>query len=679
MKQKRNAGIFAIFFAVVLAVMGNLAGAGQVWNKVQSIGKPTGFIATLPIVSTLAQIAEWIRMAITSKFPFPDFDYWGPSRVMAGSINEFPFFSFLFADLHPHMIGIPFTLLFIAFGVNIVLGKKKAESNASLPTAELTVISMDTSLEESLPKRVVNILAKNNIVSFEQLRASTPEEISSLEGLGGKSRELINQLLLQPSLSLATPTRETTFDWKNSVQQVLQPLGKKLPLLALGGFLLGGVFVINMWDVVGMLSLLFVCYSIANGFGSVATWGARVQIFVQSLGESLISLFFGIAFFSPFLINFYNPTGGIGFWNFATPPSQYFTIFGFFLVIILWFISVVFFQLLREKVVSTTQQFNLIDWGIVVTGCAIAGFLVFKFGSLIPLSLLLVLLILALIAIGWQYRDQPSLLLGIIVVILALGITLGTEFVYLKDHMDGGDYRRMNTIFKFYNQAWILMTIGTAILLASLVKLRQVFQSRWSMHLGTTVTLFFFALGMVYPALGTGARIDDRFPAGQDRPTNTLDGLAFMRSSWYTYPDVTDKIELSYELEAIDWINANIKGMHTVMDAGCFIGFYREMGGKVGGFTGMSNLAGMHESEQRNTFDRGARCYDIFRTDSWEFARSQLEQYGVEYIYLGQLEYNSLRDTPVAYNKFIEQEGKELGLVFSNDKVKLYRILPRQH
>src|SRR6266542_606350 len=41
-----------------------------------------------------------------------DFDYWHASRVIASgkTINEFPFFTFFHADLHPHLLGFPFFL-----------------------------------------------------------------------------------------------------------------------------------------------------------------------------------------------------------------------------------------------------------------------------------------------------------------------------------------------------------------------------------------------------------------------------------------------------------------------------------------------------------------------------------------------------------------------------------------
>ncbi|OFV65706.1 MAG: conserved hypothetical protein, membrane [Candidatus Syntrophoarchaeum butanivorans] len=41
------------------------------------------------------------------------FDYWHASRIIPGTINEFPYFSFLHGDVHPHMIAIPFKILLI--------------------------------------------------------------------------------------------------------------------------------------------------------------------------------------------------------------------------------------------------------------------------------------------------------------------------------------------------------------------------------------------------------------------------------------------------------------------------------------------------------------------------------------------------------------------------------------
>ncbi len=64
--------------------------------------------------------------------------WWRASRVVSDSdllhhaqeiIDEFPFFSFLLGDLHPHVLAIPFNLLAVALALNIFLGGWRGETN----------------------------------------------------------------------------------------------------------------------------------------------------------------------------------------------------------------------------------------------------------------------------------------------------------------------------------------------------------------------------------------------------------------------------------------------------------------------------------------------------------------------------------------------------------------------
>lgn len=52
------------------------------------------------------------------------YNYWPASRVIPDTINEFPYFSFIQADLHAHMIAIAFQLLMIALLLNLLRGGK---------------------------------------------------------------------------------------------------------------------------------------------------------------------------------------------------------------------------------------------------------------------------------------------------------------------------------------------------------------------------------------------------------------------------------------------------------------------------------------------------------------------------------------------------------------------------
>jgi YYY domain-containing protein len=53
--------------------------------------------------------------------PLRSYDWFGASRVIEGTINEFPSFSFTLADLHGHVMAIPFSLLALAFGVQLAV------------------------------------------------------------------------------------------------------------------------------------------------------------------------------------------------------------------------------------------------------------------------------------------------------------------------------------------------------------------------------------------------------------------------------------------------------------------------------------------------------------------------------------------------------------------------------
>ena len=61
---------------------------------------PSGLVTAIPAVGS--DVASWTPAA---------FYYWDASRIIDGTINEFPLFAWLNGDLHAHMITTPFTLL----------------------------------------------------------------------------------------------------------------------------------------------------------------------------------------------------------------------------------------------------------------------------------------------------------------------------------------------------------------------------------------------------------------------------------------------------------------------------------------------------------------------------------------------------------------------------------------
>ncbi len=70
------------------------------------------FAALIGNFDGLLQVKDWLGAALKHLAP-PMFDYWRSSRIIPFTINEFPFWSFLFADLHPHVIDMPVTIFML--------------------------------------------------------------------------------------------------------------------------------------------------------------------------------------------------------------------------------------------------------------------------------------------------------------------------------------------------------------------------------------------------------------------------------------------------------------------------------------------------------------------------------------------------------------------------------------
>ena len=82
-------------------------------------------VAVLANVDGAVQLLQAAHRTLNGA-EFGAFDYWRSSRLMPGqiSITEFPFWTFLFADLHAHLISLPFQVLAVGLAANLVLGAR---------------------------------------------------------------------------------------------------------------------------------------------------------------------------------------------------------------------------------------------------------------------------------------------------------------------------------------------------------------------------------------------------------------------------------------------------------------------------------------------------------------------------------------------------------------------------
>jgi YYY domain-containing protein len=241
--------------------------------------------------------------------------------------------------------------------------------------------------------------------------------------------------------------------------------------------------------------------------------------------------------------------------------------------------------------------------------------------------------------------------------IAGLLLTLSVEFFYLVDNFGV----RMNTIFKFYFQAWVLMAIASAFGVYWLGR-RAAADEKQPRYAGLRTVFqvgfwLLFAAGMVYPVLGNISR------AGNFDHEPTLDGTAYLAESQ------------ADDYAATTWLNEQIAGAPIILEAPGSGGSSYVYEGRVSALTGLPTLLGWagHESQWRGSYAvQSAREPDIETiygdTSDVERTRTLLEEYGVSYVYVGPLERS--RYDPRAWQKF----ARFMDIAYENEGVTIYRM-----
>ncbi len=263
--------------------------------------------------------------------------------------------------------------------------------------------------------------------------------------------------------------------------------------------------------------------------------------------------------------------------------------------------------------------------------------------------------------------DAPAAAFAALAAATALAVALGLDFVRVE-----GDIDRMNSVFKFYLQAWTLLALAAAYMVWRLVSASAF--ARWRYRALWAGCLFaLIAAGSVFPALGSQDRLRDRF---YDNVTPlTLDGLAF--ASGIVYRDPEGEVDLAADLEGIRWLRENISGSPVVLEANTPT--YR-WGGRVSIHTGLPSVVGWewHQQQQRWGY-RGEvtkRIRDverIYSTTDADRAAELLEKHGVRYVYIGDVERLYYPEQGIA--KFDDGMGGRLRRVFAGERAAVYEVV----
>ena len=544
--------------------------------------------------------------------------WWRASRVITDRdllgnavevIDEFPFFSFLLGDMHPHVLALPFVLLAIGIALALLL-------HARQPAAP-----------------------------------GLGERLSSRFPLG----------------------------WAG---------------FGLAALCLGGLAFLNTWDFPIYLFLVGAALAVR------LAWN-RGSISWRAAGEALLlAVMLGVAgvlLYLPFYAGFQSQAGGI-LPNFLFPTrlSQFFVMFGPLLAALLFFLlalsgragrgagfwkrfggffaaavllPVLFLVLLIAVGVATGagQEFMRRLMELPAVQQQIGGLSVLDLVTAVaarrvttPWAFLALAGLLAwvgaLLARRVTASDEteeaqtsvfsPSVAFALLMALTALLLTFGVEFVYLRDTFG----TRMNTVFKFYFQAWVLLALAAAFGVVYIAR----YGGRVVRWVGLPLVTLLVVAGMFYPVLATYTRAE-KF---QSEPT--LDGTAYL-----------DRQQPG-DAGTIAWLRANVPGTATVLEAS---GGSYSYAGRISAQTGLPTLLGWdgHELQWRgDTVEQDKRRPDIERIYKGAPVgelQALLDKWSIGYVVVGQQERAAYGVTPQVEARL----AQAMDLVYDADDVRIYQ------
>jgi uncharacterized membrane protein len=738
-RQRARALTIAALAVLLVVLVGNLAGFTQLARMLGEHGGST-FESGIPGVQGAVRALAGLKSVLLEGTQLPPYNYWDPSRVILDTINEFPYWSFLFADLHPHMIGIPFTVLFLSLAYSWLswgLGKQQIGDWANGQMGKWANRRIGESANRRIGESANQQISKS---ANRQVGESGDREIG--EPGSGKTGEMGNPGLAPgatdmveegggPDAELPSPQGV----WRRAALEVLDAwrdlsAAQLLRWLAMP-FCLGALAVINTWDLptyLGVASLVFwlVRYRrIACGAPLTGPMdGVRLAV---SLLEALVfgglTLAASYLMYRPFFAHYQPLDVGLGVVRDQTGLGQFLKIWGLPLFVgISYLLLRLLYPASRMAVLRTVSLF-LMRWNVaphlsevygavvkrIGTGywtaiwslASIAGMTagLWLLGYRVP-ALLLPPVWLAFLLVLRPDVDAGETFTGVLL-FTGLLLLLGVEFVFLRDFLGGGPYYRMNTLFKFYTQVWVMLGMAAAFMMVSVYRLLWALtlgegtgSLRWTAaNLGWQVILgVLLVAALTYPALGTTTRVRDRFD--DSPPVGTLDGMAYMTAGTLMWPQ-DNPMRLEYDYQAIRWLQEHVQGTPILAEA--MVGYYREGGMRVSAYTGLPMPIGhLHQNEQRwpdQVSQREVRYMEFWNTSSPERAWQVIQELDISYIYIGQLEltlYNpNLTEVLMqwgvpflnaeGYPKFEELAAQgRLEVVYENERTRIYQVVREQ-
>ena len=554
--------------ALLLVFLANLEGVLE-FMRASGIGSP-GFWSWVAVEGLTASAGS-----VTEQWwPTENWWWWRATRVISSfdagiqtdyTIHEFPAFSYILGDLHPHVMSVPFVVMFLGFLLNFWHAPK--------------------------------------VWSLNEWR---------------------------PYLSVL-----------------------------LFAFLLGGLGFTNMWDlpVFGLVFLLMAALKVYQS--------GRTRIRDLALETAPLALFVGAAVFvlySPYLLTFTSQVGGIG--GLVGPGTRglhLFLVWAPYLVAVVPFVIIIYSRTtVKEDWIRTTLYALLagflpfVVWApLYINGGGDPAGILGRVIHVLPLALIVTLATYATLWLASQRNESGGLVFATALATLGLALIMGPELLFVNDSF-GGAHERMNTVFKFYYQAWTVLAAATGFVIYYLAKLSRESDSSNRVLLriwgGALVLVLVGAMYYTPAAIASKAEL-----YGDER---TFDGLQHVQR--FADP----------EYRAIEYIRDNVGQDSAILEA--VGGGYSEHG-RISSSTGVPTVLNWpgHQMQWRGSstpFEgREQDVQTIYQTLDISEAATLLDKYDVDHVYIGPRERTKYGEAGIA--KF----AQFMTPVFSEADVVIYR------
>ncbi len=579
---------------MMVAFIGNLQGILE-WSYAQglNIEAITKWVDVYNFPENASQTGQW--------FISNDWWWWRSSRViedldLTGNhievIDEFPMFSYLLGDNHPHVLAMPIVLLVIGLALNLLLmwvQRGAVSKDSSHPTWQQWLPL--TGLDVAIYVISFGSLVFLNTWDFPPYWLLLVAIVFFASGGAWQRTIVVGGLLLLGTILVYLPYFLTAQSQAGGIipnvfnptrlPQFVVMFGGVLPAIV-GVILLGWRFATPGWPTVGMVAALVlgvpVALLVASAAMSSTAWG-QGQLARMDL-----------------------PAGATSY------------------------AAVIMQRWLREP------------WTLLF----VAGLLSALIACLVPV----------LQKPLHEWASSADLVFVLLLSTIGVALVYAPEFVFLRDYFGS----RMNTVFKFYYQGWLLLGLASAYLIT--VALSRIPRQVGTVQAFALVSLLLVMGGAIFPVAGVYSK------------TN-----GFMRSMPTLNATVNVEQGLPEVMAAVQWIQSNTIPDEVVLEGKG--NSYSSDHNRISTMTGRATLLGWdgHESQWRGKAygsmaqGRSAAIETVYRTGSPDEILAVLNEWGIDYVFVGPSEIELYGITEFR----LDEIGAGMDTVFSQGQVRIFR------